>query len=139
MTCIAILFTNYGPYHLARLRSFQEHCSKIGWEVVGIELAREEVEYAWKASLKGLTVKVFSAIEDQPLEQVKFSRLLRQLYAVLSQVKPESLVIAGYARPAMLAALLWSLWNQKPAFLFLQLSRMMHLVFGGVNLSRDGF
>jgi 1,2-diacylglycerol 3-alpha-glucosyltransferase len=117
MTCIAILFTNYGPYHLARLRSFQEHCSKIGWEVVGIELAREEVEYAWKASLKGLTVKVFSAIEDQPLEQVKFSRLLRQLYAVLSQVKPESLVIAGYARPAMLAALLWSLWNQKPAIL----------------------
>lgn len=116
MTCIAILFTNYGPYHLARLRSFHEHCSRIGWEVVGIELAREEVEYAWKASIEGLNFPVVSVIEQQ-LEQAKFSHLLQRLYAVLSQVKPDSLVIAGYARPAMLATLLWSLWNQKTAVL----------------------
>jgi len=118
MTRIAILFANYGPYHLARIRSFHEHCSRIGWEVVGIELAREEVEHAWKTSVEGLPFTVVSAIEKQQLKQVKLSQLLQRLYAVLSQVKPQVLVIAGYAKPAMLAALLWGLWNQKPAVLF---------------------
>ncbi len=118
MTRIAILFSNYGPYHLARLRSFHQHCSKIGWEVVGIELARQEVEHAWKTSVEGLPFKVVSALEKQQLQQANFSQLLQRLYAVLSQVKPQILVIAGYAKPTMLAALLWSLCNQKPAVLF---------------------
>jgi glycosyltransferase involved in cell wall biosynthesis len=84
--------------------------------VVGIELAREEVEHAWKTSVEGLPFTVVSVIEQ--FEQVSFSQLVQRLYAVLSQVKPEILVIAGYGKPAMLAALLWSLWNQKPAVLF---------------------
>ncbi len=117
ITRIAVLFTNYGPYHLARLCSFHKYCNNMGWEVVGIELAREEAEYAWKAKVEGLTFKVISVVESQPLEQVKFSHLLHHLYAILSQAKPEILVIAGYARPSMLATLLWSLWNQKPAVL----------------------
>lgn len=118
MTRITILFANYGPYHLARLRSFHQDCSRIGWEVVGIELAREEVEHTWKTSVEGLPFTVVSVIENQQPEQVKFCQLLQRLYAVLSQVKPQILVIAGYARPAMLAALLWSCWNQRPAVLF---------------------
>jgi len=86
--------------------------------VVGIELAREEVEHAWKTSVEGLPFTVVSVIENQKLEQIKLSQLLQRLYTVLSQVKPQVLVIAGYAKPAMLAALLWSLWNKKSAVLF---------------------
>ena len=117
MTRIAIVFTNYGPYHLARLRSVHEQCSRIGWEVVGIELARKQVEYAWKSNVEGLNFKVVSVIEDQQLEQTKLIHLLQRLYAVLSQLNPEILVIAGYGRPAMLATLLWSFWKQKATVL----------------------
>jgi glycosyltransferase involved in cell wall biosynthesis len=84
---------------------------------VGIELARHEAEYAWQAKVEGLPFKVVSVIENQQLEEVSFTQLLQRLYAVLSQLKPDVLVIAGYARPAMLSTLLWSLGNQKPAIL----------------------
>ncbi len=117
MTCIAILFTSYGPYHIARLASFYKHYSQLGGNIVGIELARHEAEYAWQAKVEGLPFKVVSVIENQQLEEVSFTQLLQRLYAVLSQLKPDVLVIAGYARPAMLSTLLWSLGNQKPAIL----------------------
>jgi len=117
MTRIAVLFTNYGPYHLARLRSLYEHCSRTGWEVVGIELARQELEYAWNANIEGLPFSIVSVIKNQPLEQAKFSRLLQRLYIVLSQLNPDVLVIAGYSRPAMLSTLLWCIWNRKPTVL----------------------
>ncbi|WP_313929798.1 glycosyltransferase family 4 protein [Microcoleus sp. FACHB-SPT15] len=84
---------------------------------MGIELARHEAEYAWQAKVEGLPFKVVSVIENQQLEEVSSTQLLQRLYAVLSQLKPDVLVIAGYARPAMLATLLWSLGNQKPAIL----------------------
>jgi hypothetical protein len=42
---IAILFANYGPYHLARVASAYHACQSRGWKVLGIELARSEEEY----------------------------------------------------------------------------------------------
>lgn len=117
MTCIAILFTSYGPYHIARLTSFYNHYSQLDVNIVGLELARHEAEYAWQAQVEELPFKVISVIEKQQLEEVSFTQLLRQLYAVLSQLNPDIIVIAGYARPAMLATLLWCLGNQKPSVL----------------------
>lgn len=45
---IAILFANYGPYHLARVASAYHACKSRGWNLFGIELARSEKEYPWK-------------------------------------------------------------------------------------------
>ena len=118
MTRIAVLFTNLGPYHLSRIDSLHGQCSSMGWDVIAIELARYEAEYAWLAKIDNLPFTVVSVLKSEQLEQVKFNQLLRHLYAVLSQVKPDVLAIAGYARPAMLAALLWSHWHGKPAILF---------------------
>src|SRR5919199_813249 len=117
MTRIAIFFTSYGPYHIARLGGFYNRYSSLFGNIVGIELARQEVEYAWQAEIEGLPFQIVSVIKGRQLEQVTFSRLLQQLYTVLSQLNPDVLVIAGYARPAMLATLLWSLWSQKIAIL----------------------
>jgi glycosyltransferase involved in cell wall biosynthesis len=117
MTCIAVLFTSYGPYHLARLGGFYKWYSSLFGNIVGLELARQEVEYAWETKVEGFPFKIVSVIEDQQLEQAKFHQLIVKLHAVLSQLNPDILVIAGYARPAMLAALLWSLCRRKPAIL----------------------
>ncbi|MEO8891262.1 MAG: glycosyltransferase family 4 protein, partial [Coleofasciculaceae cyanobacterium] len=101
----------------ARLTSFYNHYSQLDVNIVGLELARHEAEYAWQAQVEELPFKVISVIEKQQLEEVSFTQLLRQLYAVLSQLNPDIIVIAGYARPAMLATLLWSIRNQKPSVL----------------------
>ena len=117
MTKIAILFTNYGPYHLARLSCFQKHCERLGWNVVGIELTRSGVEYEWKTQLEKFPGSIISVLGEQSLEQVKFTHLLQILSKILSQINPDVVAIAGYFRPAMLAVLLWCLWNKKSPIL----------------------
>ena len=115
---ISILFSNFGPYHLARVRSFQQICHQTDWSLTGIELARSQAEYPWKTQLKQWENQIVSVINNQKLEQTKFFLLVKKLYLTLSQTKPDILVISGYSRPSMLSALLWSMWHQKPAILF---------------------
>ena len=117
MTKIAILFTNYGPYHLARLCCFQKHCERLGWDLVGVELTRSGIAYEWKTQLEKFPGSIISVLGEQSLEQVKFTHLLQKLSKILSQINPDVVAIAGYFRPAMLAVLLWCLWNKKSPIL----------------------
>jgi glycosyltransferase involved in cell wall biosynthesis len=114
---IAILFANYGPYHLARVASAYHACKSRGWNLFGIELARSEEEYPWKTKLDEITFPIYSAINDIPLETVKFTDLSRKLISLLNQTNPDAIAISGYARPAMLIALLWCLYHRKTAIL----------------------
>lgn len=117
---VALLFSNYGPYHLARIvgvqQCFQQQNEQ--WEVVGIELARSETEYPWQSQIDHLPFPIHSVLPDRKVEQVPLIKLLQQLYRILDQVQPDVLAIAGYANPAMLSALVWSRWHHKPAILF---------------------
>lgn len=114
---IATLFANYGPYHLARLRSLSKCCAERKWELVGIELSRAEMEYPWQTQVDSFVCPIVSLVEDIPLEQTRTSQLVRVLLQKLDQLRPDVLAIAGYARPTMLAALLWCRWNRKAAIL----------------------
>jgi 1,2-diacylglycerol 3-alpha-glucosyltransferase len=117
MTKIALLFANYGPYHLARLKSFQQQCDRIGWSAVGIELTRSGIAYEWKTKLEHFSGSVISVLGEQSINSVHFGTLVRKLYAILSDVRPDAIAIAGYFRPAFLAALLWCRWHGKPVIL----------------------
>lgn len=114
---IAILFANYGPYHVARVKAAYYASQTKGWNVSGIELARSEKEYPWKTKLDEIPFPIYSAINDVPLETVKFRDLFTKLIALLNQNNPDAIAISGYARPAMLVALLWCLYHRKTAIL----------------------
>ncbi len=114
---IAILFANYGPYHVARVKAAYYAAQTKGWNVCGIELARSENEYPWKTKLDEIPFPIYSAINDVPLETVKFRDLFTKLIALLNQNNPDAIAISGYARPAMLIALLWCLYHRKTAIL----------------------
>lgn len=110
---VALIFRNYGPYHLARIRSCLNQFQQKGWEIVGIELARSDTEYPWKTQVVGQTIPIYSVLLDQKVEQVSFHRLVDDLYQLLDKINPDVLAIAGYYSPSMLATLAWSLWRQK--------------------------
>lgn len=114
---IAVLFANYGPYHIARVQAAYYAAQNQGWNVCGIELARAEKEYPWTTQLEEIPFPIYSAINDIPLESVKFTDLFTKLISVLNQTNPDAIAIAGYARPAMLIALLWCLYHRKTAIL----------------------
>jgi len=114
---IAILFANYGPYHLARVASAYHACKSRGWNLFGIELARSEEEYPWQTQAEQFPCDIISVINDCPLEKSKPTDLFRKLISLLNQTNPDAIAIAGYARPAMLIALLWCLYQRKTAIL----------------------
>lgn len=117
MTNIAVIFTNFGPYHIARLQALATHCQRLGWQCTGIELARTEADYQWRFNLEHLPFKTLSIVQDGALETVHFSKLGFWLWRTLDKLQPDVMAIAGYARPAMLTALLWCRCHGRSAIL----------------------
>jgi len=114
---IAILFNNYGPYHLARIEASHKLFSQIGWNVIGIELSRSDSVYAWKTDSQNFPVPIFSIFGNEYHESLSLRQKFLRVNAALCRLNPDVLAIAGYTEPAMLSALIWSLYNQKPAIL----------------------
>ena len=117
MSHLAILFTNFGPYHIARAKALHQYCVTQGWDCSAIELARSEQEYPWEIDVDQLAFTLHSITRDR-LESCSFHQLIGQLYRLLNRLNPDVVAIAGYARPSMLAALLWCQLNHKAAVLF---------------------
>jgi 1,2-diacylglycerol 3-alpha-glucosyltransferase len=115
---VAILFCNYGPYHLARIQGFFDRIQACAWQVIGIELARHEEEYPWQTEVQALPFPIDTVINDRPVEQTSSLELCFRLNQLLNRKRPDVIVIAGYAHPAMLTALFWARRQQKPAILF---------------------
>ena len=44
----AVCFTNFGPYHLARLRALAARLSTRGARLIGYEVAGSEQRYPWR-------------------------------------------------------------------------------------------
>ena len=114
---IAILFNNYGPYHLARIEASHKLFSQIGWNVVGVETSRSDSVYAWKTDIQNFPVPIFSIFGNEYHESLSLRQKFLRVNATLCRLNPDVLAIAGYTEPAMLSALIWSLYNQKPAIL----------------------
>jgi hypothetical protein len=112
----AIFFTNYGPYHLARVNAFQLLVID-KWKVIGLEISRDEVDYQWKTNIEKSELKIYTILDKWRPSKVNKKTTIQKTFDILSKINPDILVIAGYARLSMLTALFWSLLHRKPAIL----------------------
>jgi 1,2-diacylglycerol 3-alpha-glucosyltransferase len=114
---IGILFSSYGPYHIARVEGLL-NCSQMpDNQIVALELSRYQEEYPWKIKTDSLEFSLVSVIQEQTLEKTNIFQLLQRLNNVLNKVNPSVIAIAGYFQPSMLFTLIWCLWHNKPAIL----------------------
>ena len=114
---IAILFTNYGPYHLARINACQAYFKSDNWEVIGIEVSRDGVDYQWQTTLDSSQLKIYTILGYLKPNEVKPRYIIQKTCDLLSQLNPGIVVIAGYARISMFSTLIWCWWHKKPAIL----------------------
>ncbi|GAP97589.1 glycosyltransferase family 4 protein [Leptolyngbya sp. NIES-2104] len=117
MLKVAVLFVNFGPYHLARLAAFQEECDRQNWHFVGIELTRTDHVYAWRTELDAFPGELHTVFSDRTLAEIPAWTASQRLIALLNQLQPDVIAIMGYAEPTMLAALAWSRWHRKATIL----------------------
>ena len=115
MKKLGLLFTSYGPYHIARLNATCQMANTLGWHVAGIELTSKEEAYQWKRSLDNNTVHTVST--SDPLEKQSSYQLSLKLWVLLSKLDINVLAVAGYQPWPMLVALIWCIVHKRPCIL----------------------
>ena len=108
MPRVAILFDNFGPYHLARLGAASRDC-----ELLAVEFGSSSAEYEWKASVANGLQRV-ALNERGSSRELSRDEFQKRLFAVLDDFNPEVVVVPGWGYRGALLALAWGLSHQVP-------------------------
>jgi 1,2-diacylglycerol 3-alpha-glucosyltransferase len=115
---VALLFSSYGPYHLARLSGSQA-CS----EVVGIAGGSASVEYRWEhdspdvAGVKAVNPEGVAT----SLSTKEFRVRLRRL---LEEAEVDAVAVPGWSEPLALEAILWAAERGRPVVMMSETSSL---------------
>ncbi|MFZ5448840.1 MAG: glycosyltransferase [Thermodesulfobacteriota bacterium] len=112
---LAILFDNFGPYHLARLRATRNFGQKLGVEVMGVEIVGRSFDYAWIVphnDIRKNIITVFPPKNDGTCKPSAYRKFLR-VWQTLSSIEADAVAIPGYQGAGPLAAIIWGKINQK--------------------------
>lgn len=102
---IALIHTQFGPYHIARAKVLQ---AIYPGSVSLIQLAAQELQREW--ILDGKIPKIVTVAEGA-LEQLPPPILADKLVESLTKIAPAVVIIAGYSHLAMRAATKWARKN----------------------------
>lgn len=102
---LAILFDNFGPYHIARLNALRQHC-----DLVAVQFRSRSKEYEWVTDASG-AIDYYTAVATDD-----GSALLRsRLEVILDQTRPEVVFIPGWDSVGAATALAWCRRTQVPS------------------------
>jgi 1,2-diacylglycerol 3-alpha-glucosyltransferase len=102
MNPVAIIFDNFGPYHLARLRAAATTC-----DLLAIEVAGRSATYQWNNAGATNAFRSETLIDHATSNDVPRGEIARRLGAALDRFNPAAVVVPGWASPAAWAAMHW--------------------------------
>jgi 1,2-diacylglycerol 3-alpha-glucosyltransferase len=114
---ISVCFTNFGPYHLARLRALAARLQACGSYLIAYEVAGSERTYPWQRQEQAESFAWITLFPDRPLETLTTSDCARAMVQALDRDQPDVVGIVGYARSESIAAARWARRNGYPAVL----------------------
>lgn len=111
---VAIIFDRLGPYHVARLEAAARSL-----HVVAIEVCAMSDEYAWDRidAVRGFQRKTLFSLAEGDSSKQSSACIRTRIEAALDEANPMAVFIPGWTSPAALAALRWSVLNNRPAIL----------------------
>jgi len=105
---VAILFDNFGPYHLARLSAASGVC-----KLLAVEFGSSSADYEWNASETSGLQRV--ALNDRgSSHELSPEEFQKRLVTVLDEFNPEAVVAPGWGYRGSLLALRWGLSHRVP-------------------------
>ncbi|QEH31704.1 Alpha-monoglucosyldiacylglycerol synthase [Aquisphaera giovannonii] len=114
---LAVCFTNFGPYHLARLRALAARVRERGGCLIAYEVAGNERLYPWRRRRGDEPFEWITLFPDRDLESIPPGECARAMLRALDRDEPDALGIVGYARPESMAAARWARRNRAAAVL----------------------
>ena len=107
MTRVAILFDNFGPYHIARMRGASAQL-----DVVAIEATPRGTEYGWDKPAVPAPLHYLPLAGTGTLREI-----IAELDAKLTPLAPAAIALPGWSSRAAFAALIWARQHKVPAIL----------------------
>lgn len=106
----AILFQRFGPYHHARLNAASRHL-----DVWGIEACAEEDTYAWDKVEGAESFQRRTLTQRHTGGREWKQEVHRNLWKTLDELRPQAVVVPGWASADAFSALAWCVQNQTPS------------------------
>jgi glycosyltransferase involved in cell wall biosynthesis len=113
----AVCFTNFGPYHLTRLRALAARLGEDGSRLYAYEVAGREQRYPWARRRDEEPFEWIALFPDRVLETLDASACRRAIVKALDRDRPDAVGLVGYARPESMAAARWANVHDRPAIL----------------------
>jgi glycosyltransferase involved in cell wall biosynthesis len=122
----SVCFTNFGPYHLARLRALAERLTKRGDQLLAIEVADHEQRYPWTRRAGSEPFAWITLFSGRAMEEISRQECVQAMLGMLDRERPDALGIVGYSRPESMAALRWARKNDRPTILMSESQEIDH-------------
>lgn len=117
MTTVSVCFTNFGPYHLARLRALARRLAARGDRLIAYEVAGTERTYPWSRLRRDEPFEWVTLFPDRVLETIEPAACRLAMGDALDRDRPDAIAVAGYARAESMAAARWARRNRRRAIL----------------------
>jgi glycosyltransferase involved in cell wall biosynthesis len=114
---LGVCFTNFGPYHLARLRALADQLARRGGELIAYEVAGSERTWPWERREGREAFRRLTLFPDRELETLAPAECRRALTDALDRDQPDALGLVGYVRPESVAGARWARRSGRPAIL----------------------
>jgi glycosyltransferase involved in cell wall biosynthesis len=126
MRAVAVSFTNFGPYHLARLRALAGALGRSGGRLIAYETAGTQGLYPWETPRASEPFEWVTLFPDRVLEDLPRRACARAMSEALGRDRPDAVVACGYSRPESSAMLAWARGQGRPAVLMSESQAIDH-------------
>jgi 1,2-diacylglycerol 3-alpha-glucosyltransferase len=117
---LSVCFTNFGPYHLARLRALARRLDRSGDRLLAIEVADKERLYPWSRARGSEPFEWLTIFPDRALETITKEECVQGMRRVLDAERPDAIGMVGYSRPESMAAVNWARKHDRAAILMFE-------------------
>jgi len=113
----AVCFTNFGPYHLARLRALAGLLATRGDQLIAYETAGDERTYPWERQAGEESFSRVVLFPNRTLEEIPAGACAEAITEALDRDQPDAVGVVGYVRPESLAMAHWARRARRPSIL----------------------
>ena len=112
---VAVMWSRFGPYHLARLRAAHRRLAARGAELVAVEVAPDDALYPWQRQDGVEPFRRVRALEEGAAETTSPTAVRRAVTAALDAVDADAVAFPSYSTPDARAALSWCRRHRRAA------------------------
>lgn len=123
---VAVMFSRFGPYHLARLKGAHEALTRIGARLAGIAVAGSDNTYAWSVVSSPSEYRTDVLFPDTAYEKIQSHELEQRLHAYLDILDPVAVALPGWAFVEARSGLQWCRTRKRAAVLMSESSKGDH-------------